>query len=71
MRDACEYCNRDDVVLYGWHADAWCGSCMVLIGHHPGGILDDVPIGRPPLATYDQPFVLQTPDGAVMGGVVQ
>lgn len=72
LPDACEYCDRADVVLYAWHADVWCRDCMVQEPRPPGlvtGWPDHVPIGRPDDATYEQPFVWQTPDGAVLRGV--
>lgn len=69
MLEGCEYCDRDDVTLYAWHADAWCASCIRDDGR-PHGDLASAPIGRPENPTYEQPFVLQTPDGRVVAGVV-
>lgn len=69
--DACDYCNRDDVTLYAWHADTWCETCML---NDPRATLalvaaiDNAPLGRPKHPTYDQPFVWQTPDGTILRG---
>lgn len=76
LRTACEYCNRDGVTLYAWHADAWCRSCLLVAASRPGaleliGTLDDAPLGRPADPEYARPFVLQTPDGSVLNGVIQ
>ena len=61
----CEYCNRGDVVLYGWHADVWCRSCIEIYAGvlDLTGSLDDAPVGRPENATYAQPFILQLASG--------
>lgn len=58
---ACEYCDREDGMLYAWHADVWCRAC---IEAHAGvlemtGSLDDAPVGRPRNATYAQPFIVK------------
>lgn len=68
--DACEYCDRGDVVLYAWHADVWCAVCIRAESRllRSGG-LEDAPLGRPDHPTYEQPYVWQTPDGSVIRGV--
>lgn len=65
MTEACEYCNREDGVLYGWHADTWCREC---IEKYPQlkmtGSLDDAPLGPDSLDRddYSTPFIIQTAD---------
>lgn len=58
---ACEYCNREDGVLYAWHADTWCRACIEAYSGvlEMTGSLDEAPVGRPENATYAQPFVIQ------------
>lgn len=72
MMDACEYCGREDVVLYAWHADVWCADCATTTGSdlRLADSFDDAPMGRPEHTTYEQPFVWQTPDGSVIRGAV-
>lgn len=70
--DTCEYCNADDVTLYAWHADTWCARCIARYPHMPMiGTLEDAPLGRPEHPNYAEPFVWQTPDRSVVGGVQQ
>lgn len=67
--DACEYCNRDDVTLYAWHADTWCADCIGDSHLAMSGSLEAAPLGRPARTTYEQPFVWQSLDLKVQRGV--
>lgn len=71
MKVECEYCGRDDVTLYAFHADVWCADCISRSGLPINGSIADAPIGRPAMPEYERPFVWQTMDGAVLGGRVQ
>lgn len=70
LPNACEYCEKNDVVLYAWNGDAWCASCACEYGATLEA-LRSAPRGRGEHATYDQPFIFQTPDGSVVRGVIQ
>ena len=60
MTEACEYCTTEGGVLYAWHGDTWCRSCIEQYPHlEMTGSLDDAPVGRPENATYTQPFIIQ------------
>lgn len=63
MRVECEYCNRDGIILYAWHGDVWCGSCIERHAHilPMTGTLEEAPYGRPKNPTYEQPWIYSKP----------
>lgn len=71
--DVCEYCNRDDVVLYAWHADTWCADCIAAYADRSWftrlvGSVEDAPVGRPDDPEGAEPWLWQTPDGVIVEG---
>lgn len=60
VTEACEYCNREDGVLYGWHADTWCRECIERNPHvEMIGSLDDAQLGPGSAPSYSHPFIIQ------------
>lgn len=71
----CEYCGREDVVLYGWQGDVWCGKCIIRNTTtnflRMTGTLEEAPVSRPQNITYEQPYIFQTPDRKILRGIIQ
>lgn len=45
--EMCEYCNRDDVPLYGWYGDVWCAYCIAQDHRKPAIPVAQARLGRP------------------------
>lgn len=45
--EMCEYCNRDDVPLYGWYGDVWCADCIAQDHRKPSIPVAQARLGRP------------------------